>query len=218
LNNYRNERNGVDLMNRLRRGTLFVVSAPSGAGKTSLVKALVASRPNLNVSVSHTTRVARPGEVDGVDYHFVSQAQFMAIKDDNGFLENASVFDNYYGTSRNFVTTNLKNSANVMLEIDWQGAAQVKQNMPEAVSIFILPPSLEILEQRLCKRRQDSEAIIARRLRDARTDIEQCKNFDYIVMNDDFDTAIVDMKTIFHVTDLHRDKQLEQYGHLFGLD
>ncbi len=204
-------------MNRPMKGTLFVVSAPSGTGKTSLVKALVASRPNLGVSVSHTTRPARLGEVDGVDYHFVSQEQFMAIKDNDGFLENATVFDNYYGTSRDFVANRLKNAGNVMLEIDWQGAAQVKQNMPDAVSIFILPPSLEVLEQRLRKRRQDSEEIIASRLRDARADIEQCKDFDYIVMNDDFDTAIVDIKTIFHVTDLYRDKQLEQYGHLFGL-
>ena len=198
-------------------GTLFIVSAPSGAGKTSLVKALVESRPNLNVSVSHTTRAKRSGEVEGVDYYFVTQDQFMAIKANNGFLEYACVFDNYYGTSRDFVADKLKNSGNVMLEIDWQGAAQVKQNMPDAVSIFILPPSLEVLEQRLRNRQQDSEEIIARRMRDARNDIAHCKDFDYIVMNDDFDAAIVDMKTIFHATDLHKDKQLQQYGGLFGL-
>ncbi|MBL1433253.1 MAG: guanylate kinase [Gammaproteobacteria bacterium] len=206
------------LLGSIRSGTLFVISAPSGTGKTSLVKALVESRPNLNVSVSHTTRMPRPGEIDGIDYHFVSQEQFMALKADNEFLENASVFDNFYGTSRNFVANKLKNFENVMLEIDWQGAAQVKQNMPDAVSIFILPPSLAVLEQRLRNRKQDSDEIIARRLRDAHHDIAQCKNFDYIVMNDDFSAAIADVKTIFHVTDLHCDKQLQQYGALFGLD
>ncbi len=199
-------------------GTLFVVSAPSGAGKTSLVKALIDSRPNLNVSISHTTRKMRSGEVDGVDYHFVSKEEFKEIEAGGGFLENASVFDNFYGTSRKFVEDGLRNAGNVMLEIDWQGAAQVKLNKPNAVSIFILPPSLEVLEQRLRRRNQDSDESIERRLRDALTDIAQCKNFDYIVMNDDFDAAITDMKTIFHVTDLHRDKQLEQYGRLFGLD
>ena len=198
-------------------GTLFVVSAPSGAGKTSLVKALLASAPNFNVSVSHTTRPARPGEVDGEDYYFVSRKEFMAIKQANGFLENACVFDNYYGTSRIFVEDRLRKAENVILEIDWQGAAQVKQNMPDAISIFILPPSLEVLEQRLRHRRQDSEEIIARRMREARDDIEHCKDFDYIVMNDDFDTAVADMRAIFHVTDLRRDKQLQKYGSLFGL-
>lgn len=199
-------------------GTLFVVSAPSGAGKTSLVKALIDSRPNLNVSISHTTRPVRPGEVAGVDYHFVSLDEFKEIEAKGGFLESAGVFDNYYGTSRKFVEDGLKNAGNVMLEIDWQGAAQVKKNKPDAVSIFILPPSLAVLEQRLRRRNQDSEESIERRMRDALNDIAQCKHFDYIVMNDDFETAIADMKTIFHVTDLNRDKQLQQYGALFGLE
>ena len=137
------------------QGTLFVVSAPSGAGKTSLVKALIESTPNIHVSVSHTTRTQRPGEIDGVNYHFVSRDGFAAMLNDNAFLEHAEVFGNLYGTGKQTVAEKLKAGVDVVLEIDWQGAQQIRRQAPEAVSIFILPPSREILEPRLIGRGQD---------------------------------------------------------------
>ena len=176
-----------------RTGHLYVISAPSGAGKTSLVKAMLAARPELAVSVSHTTRTPRPHEVDGRDYHFVSRADFDQLVAAGAFLEHASVFDNHYGTARDQVLAQLDTGRSVLLEIDWQGARQVRSRFPECVSIFILPPSRAALEERLRSRRTDSDAVIARRLRDAATDMSHCPEFDYAVVNDRFDAAVTEL-------------------------
>lgn len=170
-------------------GQLFVISAPSGAGKTSLVRALLEARPNLVVSVSHTTRSPRANEVDGRDYHFVTPAQFQQLVGEGAFLEHASVFDNFYGTGRAQIEQKLKLGKDVLLEIDWQGAAQVRRSMPGCKSIFILPPSRTALEQRLRERRTDSAATIARRLADASADMSHYREFDFVVVNDEFERA-----------------------------
>jgi guanylate kinase len=174
-------------------GLLYVISAPSGAGKTSLVKAMLAARPELAVSVSHTTRTPRPHEVNGRDYHFVSRPDFDRLVAAGAFLEYASVFDNQYGTGREQVLAQLDAGRSVLLEIDWQGARQVRSRFPECVSIFILPPSRAALEERLRSRRTDSDAVIARRLRDAATDMSHCPEFDYAVVNDRFETAVAEL-------------------------
>jgi guanylate kinase len=168
---------------------LFVISAPSGAGKTSLVKALLNSRTNLVVSVSHTTRTPRPQEVEGRDYYFVSPEQFQELVAAGAFLEHASVFDNFYGTGRSQIERKLKAGKDVLLEIDWQGAQQVRAAMPHARTIFILPPSRAVLEQRLRERRTDSPETIARRLADASADMAHYREFDYVVVNDNFERA-----------------------------
>jgi guanylate kinase len=170
-------------------GQLFVISAPSGAGKTSLVRALLEARPNLVVSVSHTTRSPRPNEVDGRDYHFVTPGQFQELVGQGAFLEHASVFDNFYGTGRGQIEQKLKLGKDVLLEIDWQGAAQVRRSMPGCKSIFILPPSRAALEQRLRERRTDSAATIARRLADASADMSHYREFEFVVVNDEFERA-----------------------------
>ena len=177
-------------------GQLYVVSAPSGAGKTSLVKALVDGNDALIVSVSHTTRAKRPGEVDGINYHFVSVAEFNDLKERGGFFEWAQVFDNFYGTSKQSVIEQLNQGMDVILEIDWQGAAQVKQQMPNAVAIFILPPSTAALRQRLTGRGQDDESIIERRMQSARDEISHYGDADYVVLNDQFETALKELQTI----------------------
>jgi guanylate kinase len=177
-------------------GHLYVLSAPSGAGKTSLVKALLAARPELVVSVSHTTRTPRPHEVPGRDYHFVTPAQFAELVAARAFLEHAQVFDNNYGTGREQVASRLAAGSNVLLEIDWQGARQVRAAMADCVSIFILPPSRAALEERLRSRRTDSDQVIARRLADAATDMGHCPEFDYAVVNDRFEQAVADLLAI----------------------
>ncbi|MCW8917285.1 MAG: guanylate kinase [Gammaproteobacteria bacterium] len=177
-------------------GTLYIISAPSGAGKTSLVKALLQQTTALTVSVSHTTRAPRPGEVNGQDYHFTDPDTFRGMIADNAFLEHAQVFDNFYGTARASVLELLAQGLDVILEIDWQGAQQVRQKMPEAVSIFILPPSREELEKRLCGRGTDSDEVIARRMRDAISEMSHYREFDYLVFNDDFDTALGELRAI----------------------
>ena len=171
------------------QGTLFIVSAPSGAGKTSLVRELIESLDGIQVSVSHTTRERRNGEVDGVNYHFVDVAAFEAMIERGEFFEHARVFDNYYGTSRPAVQAALAAGQDVILEIDWQGARQVRQQMPDAVSIFILPPSREELERRLASRGTDEHAVIERRMRDAVSEMSHHDEYDYLVINDDFTTA-----------------------------
>jgi guanylate kinase len=178
------------------QGQLYVVSAPSGAGKTSLVKALVDSTDDLAVSVSHTTRAMRPGEIDGVNYHFVSAAEFCEIRDEGGFFEWAQVFDNFYGTSRQGVIDQLDEGVDVILEIDWQGAAQVKQQMPNAIAIFILPPSTTALRERLTGRGQDESSVIERRMQSARDEMSHYGKADYIVLNDNFDAALRDLESI----------------------
>lgn len=177
-------------------GTLFIIAAASGTGKTSLVKALVADADRLGVSVSHTTRPARPGEVDGVNYHFTSREQFLAEVAAGQFLEHAEVFGNLYGTSRTWVEQQLAKDHDVILEIDWQGAQIVRALMPQALSIFILPPSLKALAERLNGRGTDSNEVIAHRLSEAIADITHYREFDYLVINDDFATALADLQAI----------------------
>jgi guanylate kinase len=177
-------------------GKLFVISAPSGAGKTSLVRALLEARPNLVVSVSHTTRKPRAQEVEGSDYFFVTPERFQQLVDDGAFLEHARVFDNYYGTGRAQIQDKLAAGKDVLLEIDWQGARQVRGAMPGCKTIFILPPSRAALEQRLRERRTDSAEIIARRLSDAAADMSHYAEFDFLVVNDHFEQAKLDLSTI----------------------
>lgn len=177
-------------------GLLFVVSAPSGAGKTSLLKALLPSDSMLSLSVSHTTRPMRLGEEDGVHYHFVSVEQFQLLLGQGGFLEQAQVFDNYYGTAEAAVQSQLSEGQDLVLEIDWQGARQVRKRFPDAISIFIAPPSIEALEQRLGGRGQDDEHIIQRRMRDAVQELSHYPEYDYLVMNDNFELALSELESI----------------------
>lgn len=177
-------------------GTLFIVSAPSGAGKTSLVRTLIQQVEHLLISISHTTRAPRPKEQNGVDYHFVSVAAFEAMLAKAQFLEHARVFDNYYGTSSVWVNEQLAAGQDVILEIDWQGAQQVRQLYPDSVSIFIVPPSQTELAQRLRGRAQDSEAVINRRLQEAVSEMQHYAEFDYLVINDVFEQALQELQSI----------------------
>ena len=179
-------------------GSLFIVAAPSGAGKTSLVNVLVDKYPDIRLSVSHTTRLPREGEVNGQDYFFVNQDKFAQMRDSGEFLESATVFDNSYGTSSQAVISQLKQGYDVILEIDWQGAQQVRRNHSDCTSIFILPPSKSALEQRLRGRGQDNDEIIARRMGDAEAEMSHYIEFDYLVVNNDFDVALTDLSAIIH--------------------
>jgi len=190
---------------------LFIISAPSGAGKTSLVKALLERDPAITVSVSHTTRPKRPGEVDGVHYHFVDAAAFQRMVAEGAFLEQAEVFGNYYGTAEAEVRAQLERSGgDVILEIDWQGAQQVRRRFPQAVSIFILPPSMETLRSRLEGRGQDSGEVITRRLRAAREEIAHYAEFDYLLVNDVFDEALSQLHCIVVSQRLREPQQSER--------
>jgi guanylate kinase len=182
----------------MEQGRLYVVAAPSGAGKTSLVRALMEREPAIKFSVSYTTRAPRPNEVQGRDYHFVAPEQFEQMARNGEFLEYARVFDNCYGTGVRTVQEALRHGEQLLLEIDWQGARQVRQRLPEARSIFILPPSRGALEQRLKGRSTDSAGVIERRLRDAAQDISHWNEFDYVVVNDHFDRAVEDLRNIIH--------------------
>lgn len=175
---------------------LFVIAAPSGCGKTSLVKALIEQTKDLCVSISHTTRTARPGEEHGKNYFFVSKKEFDQINKNNGFIESAKVFDNYYGSAKQTVKDLLKSETDVILEIDWQGARQVKEVFTNAISIFILPPSKDALRKRLTNRGQDNQAIIDRRMQDAVSEMQHFSEFDYLVINDNFDKALEDLSII----------------------
>ncbi|MFW5426976.1 MAG: guanylate kinase [Methylophagaceae bacterium] len=177
-------------------GSLFIVAAPSGAGKTSLVNALVDKHSEVRLSISHTTRAKREGEVDGQDYFFVSQDEFAQMRDAGAFLESATVFDNCYGTLAESVMTQLKLGLDVILEIDWQGAQQIRNNYPECIGVFILPPSKAALEQRLRGRGQDGDDIIERRMRDAKNEMSHYVEFDYLIVNDDFDDALTELAAI----------------------
>jgi guanylate kinase len=179
-----------------RRGRLFVIAAPSGAGKTSLVKALLERKPELRLSISHTTRSMRPTEAHGREYYFVPVSVFRERAGRGEFLEHAQVFDNYYGTGREPVEQQLSQGRDVILEIDWQGAQQVRKAMPECTTVFILPPSRRTLEERLRNRGTDSDDVIARRLRDAVSDMSHWNEFDYVVVNDDFARAVDDLARI----------------------
>lgn len=175
---------------------LFVIAAPSGAGKTTLVKALVTRNPQLRFSISYTTRLQRSNEAAGVDYLFINDEDFATLRSKGEMLESAEVFDNFYGTSRTQVADHLRQGHNVVLEIDWQGARQVRKSMPECITIFILPPSLQELEHRLRERRTDSERVIRRRLRDALSDMSHWDEFGYVIINDDLDQAVQDLEAV----------------------
>jgi guanylate kinase len=180
----------------LSKPNLYVVAAPSGGGKTSLIKALLERDDNICLSVSHTTRAARPGEIAGRHYHFVDEQTFLELIAQNAFLEHARVFDQRYGTGREAVESKLAAGFDVMLDIDWQGARQIRASFPDCCSIFILPPSLQILRKRLARRGQDSEETIKRRMKDARAEISHCHEFDFMIVNDDFDLALADLRSI----------------------
>ena len=184
--------------NQSKRGSLFIIAAPSGGGKTSLVNALLKKDARLSLSISHTTRPARPGELDGQHYHFVSEPEFERMVDDGDFLEHARVFDHQYGTSRRSVVLQLEQGRDVLLDIDWQGARQIKAVFPDCGLIFIIPPSLVTLRKRLTGRGQDSTEVIERRMRDARAEISHWAEFDHLVVNDDFDTALKELHAIIH--------------------
>ena len=188
---------------------LFIIAAPSGAGKTSLVKALLERHPDsIAVCVSHSTRTIRPGEVDGAAYHFVSLDEFQQMVDQDEFLEHAQVFDNNYGTARASAEALLDSGKHVILEIDWQGARQVKLKMPDTVGIFILPPSRSVLEQRLRDRGTDDDATIARRMRDADCEMSHYSDAEFLVINEDFERALSDLEMIIFSQGLTRDRQV----------
>jgi guanylate kinase len=180
----------------LNRGKLFVITAPSGAGKTSLIEALMRDDPSLKLSISYTTRAPRPGEKDGADYHFVDDATFLAMRERGEFLESAEVHGYRYGTSRKVITDALQRGEHLILEIDWQGAQQVRRLYPDCVGIFILPPSIEELERRMRSRGQDADAVIRRRLDNAREELAHAGEFKYRIINKDFDTALRDLAQI----------------------
>lgn len=192
-------------------GTLYIVSAPSGAGKTSLVKALIDQLESLKVSVSHTTRSMRPGELDGVNYHFVSRDAFVEQIKQGDFLEHAEVFGNLYGTSQSAVEKTLAEGHDMILEIDWQGAQQVRHALPQARSIFILPPSREALRERLTNRGTDDYGVIDKRMSQARDEISHYVEYDFLVINDDFNTALDDLKSILRSHRLSQACQQDRY-------
>src|SRR5690554_6848731 len=198
------------------QGTLYVISAPSGAGKTSLVGEMIRTDPRLGVSVSHTTRSMRPGEQDGVNYHFVAREDFEAMIRRGEFLEHAEVFGNYYGTSQVWVEQTLAQGRDVILEIDWQGAAQVRRLMPQCVSIFIVPPSAETLRERLVGRGTDAADVVERRLLEAEEECRHAVEFDYLVVNDDFSTALADLLAIVRSRRLQITAQQQRYGELLA--
>ena len=193
------------------KGNLFIITAPSGAGKTSLVRALLDGDDHIKLSVSHTTRQPRPGEEDGVHYHFVAESKFVELLGHGDFLESAQVHGAYYGTSQSTVNTVLAQGMDLILEIDWQGAQQVRKQYPEAISIFILPPSMEALEHRLNNRAQDSAEVIARRLAAARDEMRHVAEFDYVTINDRFEHALEDLRAIVRSQRLRREKQMVRH-------
>ena len=178
------------------KGTLFIVSAPSGAGKTSLVKALIASLDNVAVSVSHTTRPSRPGEVDGVNYHFVDEETFLKLRSDDGFFEWAEVFGNLYGTAKAGIDDQLAQGIDVILEIDWQGARQIRAQRDDTASLFILPPSTATLRQRLTARGQDNDEVIEKRMLAAKAELAHYDEADFLILNDVFERALEDLQSI----------------------
>ena len=191
----------------MAEGELFIVSAPSGAGKTSLVDALIRENDSLCVSVSHTTRSKRPKEQDGINYHFIEKARFQSMLAAGDFLESAVVYGHHYGTSKKWVTEQLEEGLTVILEIDWQGAAQIRAQFPQSCYIFIVPPSLEALNDRLRKRAQDNDAIIARRMEEARAVMQRVTDADFLVVNDDFTTALDEMRAIIQAWSLRVETQ-----------
>jgi guanylate kinase len=196
-------------------GNLFIVTAPSGAGKTSLVRELLERDGRVRLSVSYTTRAARPGEEDGRDYHFVSREQFTAMRDAGEFLESAEVYGNFYGTSEQWIRSAMAAGDDILLEIDWQGAAQIQRLFPQAIGVFIVPPTLDVLHQRLTGRGQDSSDVIERRMAAAREDISHVGEFDYVIINDDFSVAVEDLSAVFRTQRLTAARQLARHAQLF---
>lgn len=199
----------------LNRGTLFIVSAPSGAGKTSLVNALIQALPHVIMSVSYTTRTKRSNEEDGLDYYFISKPQFDSMRAEGLFLEHAEVFGNFYGTSKQTVAEALNQGLDVILEIDWQGAKQVRSMLKDTPSIFILPPNRETLLERLNKRLQDNPAVIEQRMREAKKELTHYTEYDYLVWNDNFDEALDDLKAIIKSFRLQAEPQKMRYHEQF---
>ena len=191
------------------RGQLYIIAAPSGAGKTTLVQELVATMRDLAISVSHTTRQARPGEIDGVNYHFVSDAQFNNMVAEGVFIEHAEVFQHQYGTSKHWVEDKLASGIDVILEIDWQGAQQVRKAIPDCISVFIAPPSIEALLHRLTARGQDTPDVIQDRMDEAHSEMAHCHEFDYLVFNEDFSKALADLTIIISANRL-------RYARMYG--
>ena len=197
-------------------GNLFIVSAPSGAGKTSLVRALLDINPLINLSVSYTTRNPRPGEIDGRDYHFVNRDTFVAMMKNGEFLESAEVYGNLYGTSQRWIAQEIEQGRDILLEIDWQGAAQVRRLFPHCISIFILPPSLEALEQRLKGRGKDNDEVIARRMAAVRDDVAHVAEFDYVIINDNLNEALRELNAVVLSARLRCATQLTRYQALIN--
>jgi guanylate kinase len=198
------------------RAKLYVVAAPSGGGKTSLINALLEKDDRVSLSVSYTTRSARPGEKDGVHYHFIDGPTFFCLIGKNAFLEHAEVFGHRYGTGRDAVEKKLHAGFDVLLDIDWQGARQVRKSFPSCCTIFILPPSLKALRNRLARRGQDSEEVIGQRMREARAEISHSGEFDYLIINDDFDKALADLQSIVRHGKLQRPDQRDHYDDLLA--
>jgi guanylate kinase len=197
-------------------GTLYVIAAPSGTGKTTLVKALTDSLPQITVSISHTTRPKRSNEVNGVNYYFVEKTEFEHMVAHHDFLEHAEIFDYQYGTSKSWVEKTLAEGMDVILEIDWQGHQQIKKLFPHSVSIFILPPSMEDLRNRLCNRNQDSQDVIKKRLADAQTAASHMNEFDFLVINDEFSHAVHDLTCIVVAERLRKHRQVVKFSELIN--
>jgi len=197
-------------------GNLFVISAPSGAGKTSLVQALLNINPQIDMSVSYTTREPRAGEHDGKDYHFVSREIFLSMAERGEFLESAEVYGNLYGTSQTWISHENTRGRDILLEIDWQGAAQIRRIFPESVSVFILPPSKQALEERLRKRGKDNEAVIAKRMAAVREDVAHISEFDYVIINDNLNEALRELNAVVISAKLGRDRQMARYQDLIN--
>lgn len=195
-------------------GCLFTIVAPSGAGKSSLVAGLLAHNPAIRLSVSTTTRAPRPGEISGREYHFVTRETFQALIAAGEFLEHAEVYGNYYGTSKNWIEETRATGADVLLEIDWQGAKSVKKIFPDMIYIYILPPSIEELQRRLIKRAKDSPAVIERRLSEAREDLKHVYKADYVIINKDFNVALADLIAVTRACELTASRQIERHANL----
>jgi guanylate kinase len=197
-------------------GNLIIVAAPSGGGKTSLVRKLVKTLDNIAISISHTTRKMRPGEKHGVDYFFIDTEQFLEMINANEFLEHAKVFNHHYGTSMAQINTRLQAGIDVVLDIDWQGAQQIRQIFPDAVSVFIIPPSLLALKQRLLNRRQDDNQVIGHRMRQAQDELSHFAEFDYLIVNDEFDKAVLELQAIVIANRLRMSRQAVVLGKLLS--
>lgn len=197
-------------------GNLYIVAAPSGGGKTSLVRHLVTTLDDMAVSISHTTRAIRPGEQDGVDYFFVPEQRFVEMVEESAFIEHARVFNQLYGTSAAQITERLNKGIDIVLDIDWQGAEQIRRAFPEAVSIFIIPPSLEALKQRLMNRRQDNDEVISERMIKAQDELSHYPEFDYLIVNDHFEHAAMELRSIVIANRLKRDVQVNKQAKLLS--